>query len=177
MTRAFALMKLFAYFLIFGHIPQRVRQTHFKLHWIVGRPNYFMPIRRSLFPGSRSASSTVADEEVYLARMLLDTIVIDDLAQARLSGAQEELYEIEKYNNVQIFPNPNKGVFTIDLGLIPESTVQVQVFDMVGKEIFSNFQNERIAIYSLERFASGVYLYVLTQENVQLSRGKLFIEK
>ena len=81
MTQAFALMKLFAYFLIFGHIPQRVRQTHFKLHWIVGRPNYFMPIRRSLFPGSRSASLSKAwvqlkEEKIKTSILSQDRIVI-----------------------------------------------------------------------------------------------------
>ncbi|MEQ8907851.1 MAG: LamG-like jellyroll fold domain-containing protein [Vicingaceae bacterium] len=65
--------------------------------------------------------------------------------------------EISEESNIEIFPNPNKGVFFIKTGAI-EGNVEVKIIDLSGKEVFAKTYPSSGKIELDIPFKSGVYL-------------------
>ncbi len=118
---------------------------------------------------------SVAGEGVYLARMLLDTIVIEPESQARLS---QILTEEENSNSILpiVYPNPNDGTFVVDLNFDPESKVLLTLTDITGRTIFKGVQETRTQSYSFKSLSAGVYIYKIELKNELLMQGKLIIQ-
>jgi hypothetical protein len=56
---------------------------------------------------------------------------------------------------LSIFPNPTKNTITVN-GLLPNETIQL--FDNLGKEVFSIISSSSIQTIDLTEFANGIYL-------------------
>ena len=67
---------------------------------------------------------------------------------------------------VSVYPNPNTGMFTIDLGTGTASTIAIK--DMSGRVVMTKTSNVRYNNFNLESFANGVYTY-----EVVTSAGKV----
>lgn len=70
--------------------------------------------------------------------------------------------------NLNVFPNPNKGEFTLNINSAKTTDIQVKIIDVTGQEILS-FANEKIisAIFPiyLGNNAPGVYYVVITSDD------------
>lgn len=66
---------------------------------------------------------------------------------------------------IKIYPNPNKGVFTINLGQTPKSDIEVKVYDVSGKLAYSTIGNKIIFEINLPTLPTGVYFVKLQGEN------------
>jgi hypothetical protein len=81
--------------------------------------------------------------------------------------------------NINVFPNPNRGVFSIDFSA-ELSKAEIIIYDIFGREIYSETLNQvegndRIDISSQ---SSGVYLYrVISENGEQLGEGKVIIQR
>jgi hypothetical protein len=76
--------------------------------------------------------------------------------------------------NYSLFPNPNQGVFSI------ESEVEIssiEIFDVMGKRIYSKMINSNQATFDLSNQARGLYFYQLRIGNDSVLRtGKLVFD-
>jgi O-antigen/teichoic acid export membrane protein len=68
-------------------------------------------------------------------------------------------------DKAQLYPNPNKGDFTINLGIIPESDIAVSIYDLNEALVFSTLTNKSILNISLQNLATGMYIVKLQGNN------------
>ena len=67
---------------------------------------------------------------------------------------------------IELFPNPNQGIFTVDMGLHYEE-IECEIFDIYGALVFvSNHQNKRV-ISMTDKLAAGIYLIKLQAADQQ----------
>jgi len=59
--------------------------------------------------------------------------------------------------NVSVYPNPNNGTFTIDLGTVVNSTISIK--DVSGRIVATVVSNSRYNSFNLANIANGVYTY------------------
>jgi len=83
----------------------------------------------------------------------------------------------QKVANVIVYPNPNRGMFTIGLsGLIGKTSVVI--YDILGEQIYKANLYDTNTQIDLSNYASGIYLYrILTETTSIVSTGKLIIQK
>jgi alpha-tubulin suppressor-like RCC1 family protein len=72
-------------------------------------------------------------------------------------------------NNVNIYPNPSNGIFTIDA----KEVVIVEVYDMIGKKVFNSKITLGSSNLDLSNHANGIYLLQVTTENGAAKSYKL----
>lgn len=73
-------------------------------------------------------------------------------------------------NNVNIYPNPNQGVFKIDY---PIPVKEVVAYDLMGKKINVNYDNGN---YSLQNINTNLILLLIRFENGTETNYKIFIK-
>lgn len=72
-----------------------------------------------------------------------------------------------------VFPNPNHGIFAIQSEIEMSS---IEVFDMVGKQVYSEIVNDNYAIFDLSNQAKGIYFYqIRVGDNQQIQTGKVIL--
>ncbi|MGB0882887.1 MAG: T9SS type A sorting domain-containing protein, partial [Vicingaceae bacterium] len=61
--------------------------------------------------------------------------------------------------NVSIFPNPNKGLFTIDLGTEMNGNVTIQVYNLLGEIVYNEEKENSNTSYhlDLQHVEKGIY--------------------
>jgi uncharacterized repeat protein (TIGR03803 family) len=79
-------------------------------------------------------------------------------------------------SNIDVYPNPNRGRFTVDLHNAGQKT-QLEIFNALGEKIYMtklNSDNEQI---DLSEQASGIYLcYVFDESGRQIDESKFIVE-
>jgi hypothetical protein len=70
------------------------------------------------------------------------------------------------YESINIYPNPNKGNFSIDLNI----DSKVIIYDTFGKEIFNKYLNSGNQNISLFDINKGIYILKLVNVNGQLTK-------
>jgi hypothetical protein len=81
---------------------------------------------------------------------------------------------------LQLYPNPNKGTFTLAIEAREQEALQLKVSDLAGRAVFErSFVTEagwnRYAI-SLPEVAPGVYFVEVKSSEISLGRIKIVIE-
>ena len=82
-------------------------------------------------------------------------------------------------NSISIFPNPSKGLFTIQSALV-NINVKVEVYNMLGEVVFTQAlrQTQGDHTIDLSNETDGIYLFrILTETGSVISTGKLIIQK
>lgn len=72
-------------------------------------------------------------------------------------------------SNILIYPNPSHGVFTIN----SDEELEIKVFDLVGKLIFTNKISSGINQIDISNYSSGIYLLQCTTNNESVKNIKL----
>jgi hypothetical protein len=111
-------------------------------------------------------------EGVYMARMMLDTIYINEEPQIRI-GREVETETIQSYTH--IYPNPS--VFDVNIHLADSLAfpVNVLIYDLSGRIIFHKIQTSSLQNYSIADLASGTYIYELNNQTGVIQRGKFVV--
>ena len=76
----------------------------------------------------------------------------------------------------KVYPNPSTGVFTISLhAVIPtqEGTIHATIYDITGRQLFKQELTQAETKLDMSHWASGVYLYQVSQNGKNLYNGKL----
>jgi hypothetical protein len=88
-----------------------------------------------------------------------------------ITGLRKNEY-ISSTENYQIFPNPNKGKFTIQT---PESeNTIIEVFDLMGQLIYTTLSTGNVNV-TIPNSAPGLYLIRISQNNI-FSYEKVLVE-
>jgi hypothetical protein len=72
--------------------------------------------------------------------------------------------------NIGIYPNPSKGIFSIQLGdVIPKN---IEIFDLTSKTIYTQnkFDNDKEIIINLSSIANGIYFVKIATESQSITR-------
>jgi len=83
-----------------------------------------------------------------------------------------------EFADIEVYPNPNKGNFTIELNATNSNNIQVDVFDMRGRQIYNrNFINKGSfnQNINLDKAQSGIYLVSITDGTKKTVR-KIIVE-
>ena len=87
------------------------------------------------------------------------------------------IQDVKPIGQVVLYPNPNNGSFTLALQNVNEPA-QVEVYNMLGENIYKTKLNPTNTVLSLNGQSNGVYFYRVIEENGDLvGSGKMVIEK
>ena len=76
--------------------------------------------------------------------------------------------------DINIYPNPNSGLFTLEFESNYNQDIFIKLFDEVGKNIYNkdinNFKGEYVKTIDVQGLKPGVYYIQLAAENKILSQ-------
>ena len=75
----------------------------------------------------------------------------------------------EVANNIKIYPNPSNGIFAIET----QEDSTVEVFDMIGKKVYSNKLSVGSSTIDLSNYTNGIYLLTVTNQKGNSNSFKL----
>jgi hypothetical protein len=84
-------------------------------------------------------------------------------------GTEEDLQAID----LQVYPNPSTGKFTLEGRFKAPSAWQVAIFDLTGKKVYEQDLGKTNSLQTeidLSGWASGMYLLRLSNENQVFSQ-------
>ena len=65
-------------------------------------------------------------------------------------------------SNMSIYPNPNKGLFSINL---PEENCDIAIFNTMGQQVYQQTQANGTTTLNLEGLTDGIYFVTVKSEN------------
>ncbi|MCL4815940.1 MAG: T9SS type A sorting domain-containing protein [Flavobacteriales bacterium] len=121
---------------------------------------------------------------VYLARFLLQEVSNTEYLNScedatgnnlRISGNEQEdetMYGfIENKEKISVYPNPANETFSVELD--QEREIQIEVFDMLGKRVASQYSNSKYTKVAIVNLPTGLYLVKIrtgeTEENYKIN--------
>lgn len=70
---------------------------------------------------------------------------------------------VEKNNSISLYPNPSKGIVTIDLHELPLKNIQLSVSEISGRSVYVSKLNSDNKIYlDMTSFNRGIYFITIT---------------
>ncbi len=85
-----------------------------------------------------------------------------------------DIAEIEKNNEVSVFPNPNKGSFTITVD--DYTNARLDVYNALGVKVYSSLLTDYSSVIALDNATTGAYFYQVVQGDTIVKSGKLIVE-
>jgi len=130
--------------------------------------DYLNDIRPTADGGFVASGFTYSTESIWVVKT-------DSLG---VTTGEKELSEGIPEGKVKVFPNPNNGVFQLQIKNYELKENIVEVYNMLGEKIYSTRLNATNIQIDLNNSASGIYLYRVVSEMGDLvSEGKFVIEK
>jgi predicted SpoU family rRNA methylase len=78
---------------------------------------------------------------------------------------------------VKLYPNPNKGLFTVELSDEQNSEKEYAIYDLLGRELFSLKSCNNLQTFNLSEYETGIYLLSIKIENKKLVTKYLFLNR
>jgi len=75
-------------------------------------------------------------------------------------------------SQISVFPNPSSGIFTIQL---QDKNSKIEIFDLSGKTVYSQFANSSSVTANLSNFSSGIY-YIKVSSNAHVITKKIVLK-
>ncbi len=87
--------------------------------------------------------------------------------------------QIINSNNIIIYPNPNNGIFTIQLSVVAtQHAISIEIYNLIGERVASEELQTKTNEIDLSSQPDGVYLYRVLGEDGNLEgEGKVVVEK
>ena len=105
---------------------------------------------------------------------------IDSLIKPSFITVTSGIDENYLRNNIEIIPNPNKGIFIIDIKTIHDDEIDIKVVNMLGVSVYkeSNISLRKFhkTNVSLEKINSGVYFVIIQSKDCRIVK-KVIIQK
>lgn len=70
-------------------------------------------------------------------------------------------------NDIKLYPSPNNGVFSIELGALKQKVTKLRVVNVVGKVVFENTNLDGNSMQKLDlpNIANGIYFVEIKTDN------------
>ncbi|MES2779990.1 MAG: immunoglobulin-like domain-containing protein, partial [Bacteroidota bacterium] len=85
------------------------------------------------------------------------------------------IQELSNNSNISVYPNPNKGIFTI-ANKTQSNIVAVRVMDIIGKTVYSQTTQSNEVEVDLTSMNKGMYMVVIKDENGNEFSSKVVVE-
>jgi hypothetical protein len=85
-------------------------------------------------------------------------------------GSQVGLDEFTAQTGLNIFPNPNNGIFSVEITNMPEATVTMQIVNAAGQVVTSNSFTSNTLDVNIQEFGAGIYTMVLTDGTLRTAK-------
>jgi len=72
-----------------------------------------------------------------------------------------------------IYPNPGKGLFTIEMTKIPNNS-SIEIFNLLGKKVYSQVMNSSKIVMNL-KLQSGIYFVNICDPKGQMQAKRMII--
>ena len=73
--------------------------------------------------------------------------------------------DFENLNSILLYPNPASNMVTLEFSTITSSTTAIEIFDVLGKQIYKSSVTTKSESIDVSNWNSGVYLMRITAEN------------
>ncbi len=83
-----------------------------------------------------------------------------------------KIYQTE--NHLTIYPNPNKGLLTVEMTEKPNNSI-IEIYNLIGKKVYSQVINSSKIVLNL-KLQSGIYFLNLCDEKGQLQAKKMIVQ-
>jgi hypothetical protein len=84
--------------------------------------------------------------------------------------------EISTSSSISVYPNPNNGVFTMQLSGISGKS-SVEVYNILGEKVYSQFTIDNSPLTINLKESAGIYLYrVLSADGNSIASGKVIVK-
>jgi hypothetical protein len=111
-----------------------------------------------------------------------DTVIytaINDCEKAPVTpsarfAAPEQDEEEDSINSFNLYPNPNSGLFTVDIGLGDEEQAELHVWNISGQLVAQQGLSNGQSSIGLD-VSNGLYLYVVTVNGERRWTGKVSV--
>ncbi len=137
-----------------------------------------------------SIESSVQDYALAVLELIGDTVIVripeeSTEESARYAFKEKEERKLPKLKKTQevpftIYPNPNSGLFTIELSEKTTGELRIQLTDLTGRVVFSSGYNE-INTYligvDLSGLSKGVYLCSVFENNYIIGTQRVILIK
>lgn len=124
------------------------------------------PIHIFYMKGTYNVRLLAENSECYAS--ISKPILVTEISKPRLNGGnpieirinKPEVPKFVEILNSNLYPNPNNGIFTLDVELSKESNIQIAVFDILGNIIYFKDYNNQAKIhelFNLNSLSNGYY--------------------
>jgi len=82
-------------------------------------------------------------------------------------------------DSIQLFPNPNKGVFVVTLSHVSASRT-IKIYNTIGEQVYNAILNqvEGKNVIDISNQAAGIYFYgIFSASGILIEKGKIMIER
>lgn len=123
---------------------------------------------RNNFNGTAEAIAVYNNELVVSCRDSMDLEPVKYIAKW-VGGNQSDtcgvvgIDELQENNFLSIYPNPNTGIFTIDVGVFEQ--VNLEIYNISGQRVLQKILIQNITKIDLSGHAKGIYLVRITNKN------------
>jgi hypothetical protein len=113
----------------------------------------------------------------YILQQTLCNTILYDTVFVNVSGHVNTAPNNARNEAISIFPNPNNGNFVINYKGNITSPTFLTITDVCGKEIDNIVVTNATNNYQNNKLTNGLYFYSIKQNNNELSRGKIVVQK
>ncbi len=96
--------------------------------------------------------------------------VIRDVPIHNINCSSSSLMDYNVLQNIEIYPNPSNGLFTIQVETESNTLVKLEIYSINGKKVFLNEFYSNINELDLRELPKGVYFIQITQENKVITK-------
>ena len=100
---------------------------------------------------------------------MLGTITV--VADGTLSTPQ-----FETPTKFSIYPNPSSDVMNINIPTLTDEGLKLEVYDILGKKVYSQQLSELSSNINIAKWNSGLYLVRLSSPNQDITLTKRFVK-
>jgi hypothetical protein len=117
-------------------------------------------------PGVYTITWTYTDGNGNTSTQTQSVTVVDCSGIQETSGIQ-----------LNVFPNPNQGIFTIDLGEIPTLSTELKLLDALGQVLYTSPVTAQVTYYDFSYLSAGTYFVKLNNANTSITKTIVVSQK
>jgi subtilisin family serine protease len=151
-----------------------------RFNFTLARINNKLTIKNVIFKENCSANFTarngieIADNSDFVPNssgsidLKLDSAMNLSCSPVVFQKKSQTIKTTNSDNNVSkvvLYPNPNKGIFTIDLGFENKNEISIAIYDIQGKSVYKSSGKGVLFEINVPNLSSGLYFIKLQGEN------------